>query len=163
PIRPELVLLAIVHRVFGPEALEIGPYRVVLKQHRIGDVDLVDRQRISVAAGIGPVDTGVGESHKGPRGQGRSGPQTKPRRGPAASEGLGASAYPPLTLPRVAPGRKRGEGKQMGSFLRGLAIGVVATAVVLGGLGYMFRGVLPLILGAPTPDIPHDVGAAASS
>ena len=51
----------------------------------------------------------------------------------------------------------------MGSFFRGLGIGVVVTALVLGGLGYMFRGVLPLLLGAPTPDIPHDVGAAASS
>ena len=47
----------------------------------------------------------------------------------------------------------------MGSFLRGLGIGVVATALVLGGFAYMFRGVLPMILGAPTPEIPQDVAA----
>ncbi len=51
----------------------------------------------------------------------------------------------------------------MGSFLRGLGIGVVATALILGGLGYALRGVLPLLLGAPTPDIPHDVVAAAAT
>lgn len=50
----------------------------------------------------------------------------------------------------------------MGSFIRGLAIGVVATALILGGGAYLFRGVLPLILGAPTPEIPRDVVAAAA-
>jgi alkyl sulfatase BDS1-like metallo-beta-lactamase superfamily hydrolase len=48
----------------------------------------------------------------------------------------------------------------MGGFLRGLAVGILATAVLLGGLGYMFRGVLPLLLGAPTPDIPREIAAA---
>ncbi len=51
----------------------------------------------------------------------------------------------------------------MGSTLRGVVIGVVATTLVLGGLGYMFRGVLPLILGAPAPQIPQDVTAEATS
>src|SRR5882724_3542702 len=51
----------------------------------------------------------------------------------------------------------------MGSFLRGLGVGVVVTALILGGLGYALRGVLPLLLGAPTPDIPRDVVAAAAT
>jgi alkyl sulfatase BDS1-like metallo-beta-lactamase superfamily hydrolase len=51
----------------------------------------------------------------------------------------------------------------MGSFLRGLGIGVVATALVLGGFAYMFRGVLPMILGAPAPSIPKDVVAEATT
>jgi alkyl sulfatase BDS1-like metallo-beta-lactamase superfamily hydrolase len=49
----------------------------------------------------------------------------------------------------------------MGSFLRGLALGVVVTALLLGGFAYMFRGVLPMILGAPAPSIPKDVAAEA--
>ncbi len=51
----------------------------------------------------------------------------------------------------------------MSSFLRGLGIGVVATALVLGGFAYMFRGVLPMILGAPAPSIPKDVVAEATT
>src|SRR5262245_6293633 len=51
----------------------------------------------------------------------------------------------------------------MGSFLRGLALGVVVTALLLGGFAYMFRGVLPMILGAPAPSIPKDVTAEATS
>ncbi len=51
----------------------------------------------------------------------------------------------------------------MGSFLRGLGIGVVATALLLGGFAYMFRGVLPMILGAPRPEIPRDVAAEATT
>ena len=51
----------------------------------------------------------------------------------------------------------------MGSFLRGLGIGVVATALVLGGFAYMFRGVLPMILGAPGRSIPKDVAAEATT
>lgn len=42
----------------------------------------------------------------------------------------------------------------MGSFVKGLCLGIVAAALILGGGAYMFRGALPLILGAPTPDIP---------
>ena len=45
----------------------------------------------------------------------------------------------------------------MGSFFRGLGLGVVATALILGGGAYMFRGVLPMILRAPAPAIPKDV------
>jgi alkyl sulfatase BDS1-like metallo-beta-lactamase superfamily hydrolase len=51
----------------------------------------------------------------------------------------------------------------MGSFLRGLGLGVVVTAFLLIGVAYMFRGVLPLILGAPTPSIPKDVAAEATT
>jgi alkyl sulfatase BDS1-like metallo-beta-lactamase superfamily hydrolase len=51
----------------------------------------------------------------------------------------------------------------MGSFLRGLALGVVVTALLLGGVAYMFRGVLPMILGAPAPSIPKDVAAEATT
>ena len=51
----------------------------------------------------------------------------------------------------------------MGSFWRGLAIGVAVTALVLVGFAYMFRGVLPLLLGAPTPSIPKDVVAEATT
>ena len=51
----------------------------------------------------------------------------------------------------------------MGSFLRGLGIGVVVTALLLGGFAYMFRGVLPMILGAPAPSIPKDVVAEATT
>jgi len=51
----------------------------------------------------------------------------------------------------------------MGSFARGLALGVVATALILGGLAYTFRGVLPVILGVPAPVIPKDVVAEATT
>lgn len=51
----------------------------------------------------------------------------------------------------------------MGSFWRGLGIGVVVTALILVGFAYMFRGVLPLILGAPAPSIPKDVVAEATT
>ena len=51
----------------------------------------------------------------------------------------------------------------MGSFLRGLGIGVVVTALILIGFAYMFRGVLPMILGAPAPSIPKDVVAEATT
>ncbi len=51
----------------------------------------------------------------------------------------------------------------MGSFLRGLGLGVIVTAFLLIGVAYMFRGVLPLILGAPTPSIPKDVAAEATT
>ncbi len=48
-------------------------------------------------------------------------------------------------------------------FLRGLAIGVGATAFVLIGFAYLFRGVLPMLLGAPAPSIPKDVVAEATT
>jgi alkyl sulfatase BDS1-like metallo-beta-lactamase superfamily hydrolase len=51
----------------------------------------------------------------------------------------------------------------MGSFLRGLGLGVVLTAFLLIGIAYMFRGVLPMILGAPVPSIPKDVAAEATT
>ncbi len=51
----------------------------------------------------------------------------------------------------------------MGSFLRGLGLGVAVTALLLVGFAYMFRGVLPMILGAPAPEIPKDVTAEATT
>ena len=51
----------------------------------------------------------------------------------------------------------------MGSFFRGLALGVAVTALILIGFAYMFRGVLPMILGAPAPSIPKDVVAEATT
>ena len=51
----------------------------------------------------------------------------------------------------------------MGSFFRGFGIGVVVTASLLGGTAYVFRGVLPMILGAPKPQIPKDVAAEATT
>lgn len=51
----------------------------------------------------------------------------------------------------------------MGSFLRGLGLGIVVTAALLIGVAYVFRGVLPLILGAPAPSIPKDVAAEATT
>lgn len=51
----------------------------------------------------------------------------------------------------------------MGSFARGLAVGVAVTAVVLIGIAYMFRGILPMILGAPAPSIPKDAVAEATT
>jgi alkyl sulfatase BDS1-like metallo-beta-lactamase superfamily hydrolase len=51
----------------------------------------------------------------------------------------------------------------MGSFWRGLGIGVGVTALILIGFAYMFRGVLPMLLGAPAPSIPKDVVAEATT
>jgi alkyl sulfatase BDS1-like metallo-beta-lactamase superfamily hydrolase len=51
----------------------------------------------------------------------------------------------------------------MGSFWRGLALGTGVTALVLVGFAYTFRGVLPIILGAPAPSIPEDVAAEATT
>ena len=50
----------------------------------------------------------------------------------------------------------------MGSFLKGLGVGVVVSSVLLGGAAYLFRGALPLLLGAPAPDIPKDTAAKPS-
>lgn len=51
----------------------------------------------------------------------------------------------------------------MRPFLRGLGLGIVAGALVVGGTAYMFRGVLPMILGAPTPQIPKDTVREATT
>ena len=51
----------------------------------------------------------------------------------------------------------------MGSFARGLGSGAAVMAIVLIGVAYMFRGVLPLILGAPTPSIPQDVTSESTA
>ena len=51
----------------------------------------------------------------------------------------------------------------MRPFVRGVALGVVATALILGGAIYSLRGVLPLLLGAPARSIPHDQPAEATS
>jgi alkyl sulfatase BDS1-like metallo-beta-lactamase superfamily hydrolase len=51
----------------------------------------------------------------------------------------------------------------MGSFWRGLGIGVGVTALILIGFAFMFRGVLPMLLGAPAPSIPKDVVAEATT
>lgn len=51
----------------------------------------------------------------------------------------------------------------MGSFFKGLGFGIVLAALALGGGGYLFRGALPLLLGAPVPDIPKDAAAEPSS
>lgn len=51
----------------------------------------------------------------------------------------------------------------MSSFLRGLGLGIVVTALFLGGAAYIFRSALPMILGAPTPQIPKDVAAEATT
>lgn len=50
----------------------------------------------------------------------------------------------------------------MRTFLKGLGAGILATALILGGGAYMFRGVLPLLLGAPMPEIPQDAAAVES-
>ncbi len=50
----------------------------------------------------------------------------------------------------------------MGAFFKGLGLGIVLAALALGGAGYMFRGALPLLLGAPVPDIPQDIAAEQS-
>ncbi|MEB2283562.1 MAG: MBL fold metallo-hydrolase [Myxococcales bacterium] len=44
----------------------------------------------------------------------------------------------------------------MGSFLRGVLLGVLATASLMGVALYALRGVLPMILPGPLPDIPED-------
>ena len=51
----------------------------------------------------------------------------------------------------------------MGSFARGLGVGVAVTAALLIGFAFIFRGVLPMILGAPAPSIPQDVVAEATT
>jgi len=51
----------------------------------------------------------------------------------------------------------------MESFLRGFGLGIVVTALLLAGVAYLFRGVLPIILGAPAPQIPKDVTAEATT
>jgi alkyl sulfatase BDS1-like metallo-beta-lactamase superfamily hydrolase len=50
----------------------------------------------------------------------------------------------------------------MRTFLKGLGLGTVATALIFGGGAYMFRGALPLLLGAPIPEIPQDAAAVES-
>jgi alkyl sulfatase BDS1-like metallo-beta-lactamase superfamily hydrolase len=45
----------------------------------------------------------------------------------------------------------------MGSFVRGLGLGIIVSAILLGGGVYLFRGGLPLFLGAPT-DIITETG-----
>lgn len=51
----------------------------------------------------------------------------------------------------------------MGSFLKGLGAGIIAASLVLGGAVWLFRGALPVLLGAPTPDIPHDPASVAAT
>ena len=51
----------------------------------------------------------------------------------------------------------------MGLFARGLGVGVAVTAALLIGFAFIFRGVLPMILGAPAPSIPQDVVAEATT
>jgi len=51
----------------------------------------------------------------------------------------------------------------VGSFLRGLGVGVVATAMLVGGGAYAFRGVLPMVLRAPAPPVPKDIVAEATT
>jgi alkyl sulfatase BDS1-like metallo-beta-lactamase superfamily hydrolase len=51
----------------------------------------------------------------------------------------------------------------MGSFLRGLGLGIFVTALLIGGVAYMFRSLLPMILGTPAPQIPKDVAAEATA
>jgi alkyl sulfatase BDS1-like metallo-beta-lactamase superfamily hydrolase len=50
----------------------------------------------------------------------------------------------------------------MGTFARGLAVGALVAAAILIVIAYMFRGVLPMILGAPAPVIPKDIVAEAT-
>jgi alkyl sulfatase BDS1-like metallo-beta-lactamase superfamily hydrolase len=50
-----------------------------------------------------------------------------------------------------------------GSFFRGLGIGIAATAALLIGFAFLFRSVLPMLLGAPAPSIPKDVVAEATT
>ena len=48
-------------------------------------------------------------------------------------------------------------------FLRGLGLGVAVTAALLIGFAFMFRSVLPMLLGTPTPTIPKDIVAEPST
>ncbi|MFN9355920.1 MAG: hypothetical protein ACK6A4_03700, partial [Alphaproteobacteria bacterium] len=48
-------------------------------------------------------------------------------------------------------------------FLRGLGLGVAVTAALLIGVAFMFRSVLPMLLGTPTPTIPKDIVAEPST
>ena len=50
-----------------------------------------------------------------------------------------------------------------GSFFRGLGIGIAVTAALLIGFAFLFRGVLPLLLEAPTASVPKDVVAEATA
>ncbi len=50
-----------------------------------------------------------------------------------------------------------------GSFSKGLIAGVVITASILGGAGYYFRAALPVILGAPAPEIPPETTQVATT
>ena len=47
PIRPEHAVLAVVHRVFPAQPVEIRPERVGLEQLRIADVEIAERNRLS--------------------------------------------------------------------------------------------------------------------
>lgn len=47
----------------------------------------------------------------------------------------------------------------MGAFWRGLGLGILTTTLVCGGIIYTLRGVLPLLLGAPTPAVPPEAVA----
>lgn len=48
-------------------------------------------------------------------------------------------------------------------FLRGLGLGTAVTAVLLIGFAFMFRSVMPMLLGTPTPTIPKDIVAEPST
>ncbi len=48
-------------------------------------------------------------------------------------------------------------------FLRGLGLGTAVTAVILIGFAFMFRSVMPMLLGTPTPTIPKDIVAEPST
>jgi alkyl sulfatase BDS1-like metallo-beta-lactamase superfamily hydrolase len=55
-------------------------------------------------------------------------------------------------------------GRIIGSwFIRGIALGTLATAFVLITFAFMFRSVMPMILGTPAPTIPKDVVAETSA
>lgn len=47
--------------------------------------------------------------------------------------------------------------------LRGLLIGSLVTGALLIGFAFMFRSVLPMLLGTPTPTIPKDIVAEATT
>ncbi len=51
----------------------------------------------------------------------------------------------------------------MGSFVGGIALGTIATALIMGGAVYSLRGALPLLLSGPAPSIPRDRGVEATS
>lgn len=48
-------------------------------------------------------------------------------------------------------------------FVRGFGLGVLLTATLLIAFAFMFRSVLPILLGAPTPSIPKDIVAEATA